>query len=607
MTDNPSVGKVEQAFEGNEKPLRHLQLAACLIFQDSPGAPNTPDMIKWANTAQMNTEITRRQMRGFRERCESLFEEMEESGELTAFVKELLAEAATIPSPLVLPSGKKNSAGRGGGIFEGDETLNERLDGESGAGANSLKNDYNYDPITGEGEFEVDLTDDMIREMRIRRLASQEGFTDAEGNETLDSEALITLEKIYGLPNYQDVPLTPEDLMGLVGFPKEFEVGVMDISRGATWLRDYPGEDAYTRNVTRVKGKLINKSRIAALALHQAAPINLIVKEYSEPAFAKPKSGKRVIAVTPDPQVGYRREPHTGKVVTTHDERAINVAAKVIRAIQPDLSVNVGDYLDFAEFSRFDSESGMALVTQAAIDRGAQVARVLNLKVIMEGNHDKRILTHLMATNSALFGIGKARLNAEEMLEQNPLISLSNLMRLDEIGCEFIEGYPSNVYRLHERLVMIHGTVINSAGSSAAKMLKGEPATDCVLFGHIHSREFHELSGGRDAASAVNRWAASDGTLARIDGRVSSTKGAYTSSGKIVDAYENWQQGMSIVTVDDNDPTATPIHEPIPIRNGVAYFRGEEFLWDEEEVREQLTWMKDVGFNKVDIGDGIFV
>ena len=596
-----SNGVVESTL--TSQAIQHLRYAAYLIWKEQPRAATTPDMTKWANSVTPGVEITVRQMRGFRERCDSIFNEMTDKDE-AQFLAESRELAKTLKNPLIL-NDEKNSFGRGGAIFEGDETLNERL--ESAQGADSLKADYTIDPETGEGEFELDLTDEMIEELRIRRIASQGTLLDEDGEFMLGDEQLKTLRDVYGNPNYSDLPANANEYLSLLDLDDgEWEVAAFDVSRGSTWLRDFPGEDAYTRNVTRVKGKIVNLKRVLESTLRQAAPIEVVVRT-SENRFKTPSKGKRVIAVTPDPQIGYRRVPHTGRVVTTHDERAINVASQVIRALNPDESVNVGDYLDFAEFGRYAQESGMALVTQPSLDRGAQIARLLQLDAIMEGNHDKRILAHLMENNMALFGINKARLTAEEMVAQNPVISISNLLRLDEIGCKFIEGYPSNVYRLHPRLVMIHGNVINSAGSSAAKMLKGEPATDCVLFGHIHSREYHELSGGRDAQSAVNRWAASDGTLARIDGGVPSMKGSHTSSGEPVRVYENWQQGMSVVTVDDSDPTATPVHEPITIREGVAYFRGEEFIWSEEEVREDLRWMKDVGLVNVDLGGGISI
>lgn len=601
-----NTGKVEKEIE-NEVTLNHLRYAAWSIWLDQ-GQLTTKEMVEWANNRTGN-DFTPRQMRGFRERTVAVFESL--TPDLVhKTIEGFKTESKAMKSPLLHPNGRKNVNGLGGTLMN-DEALDERLAGE--AGASNLANEYEINPQTGEGEFTLDFTDDMLEKLHLRNALSNGEYRDEDGEVILSDENAKQMVEIYGEPNYSDVPDGPDEILSLLGLSSdEWKVGNIGLTKGPAWVRDYPNENAYTRSVTRVKGTLVPFKLIDKLVISQAPPMEVVVRKSevnTEPVVKNKgkKKGKYQVFITPDPQIGFRRIPGSGQVVTSHCEKAINVASQITRMVNPELKINNGDYLDLPEMGRWSQEAGMALVTQASINRGAQIARELDLDVILEGNHDQRLLKLLMENSMSLFGIHPAQLLDDEE-PQKPSISISQLLRLDEMDCIFVEGYPSNSYRVNDsRFLVIHGDIINSNGSTAARLLNKEKSNDCFSYGHIHNAEYHATSGGRDERSAVTRWAASAGTLSRTDGGTPSMKGSFKSDGSISRTYENWQNGCAVVTLDHDDPDFTPIWEQIHIVDGVGYFRGEEVIWNEEEVREDLRWLSEHGMNNVDIGNGTII
>jgi hypothetical protein len=68
---------------------------------------------------------------------------------------------------------------------------------------------------------------------------------------------------------------------------------------------------------------------------------------------------------------------------------------------------------------------------------------------------------------------------------------------------------------------------------------------------------------------------ASPGCLCRVDGAVPSTKNGIDESGRPVLRWENWEQGMMVVSIDD--VTGRWDVEMIRIHRGVANWRGKKY------------------------------
>jgi hypothetical protein len=97
-----------------------------------------------------------------------------------------------------------------------------------------------------------------------------------------------------------------------------------------------------------------------------------------------------------------------------------------------------------------------------------------------------------------------------------------------------------------------------------------------VIYGHIHRIEMaYKTREDFDGPRTI--MAASPGCLARIDGAIPSTKGGVDLDGRPLTRYENWQQGLAVVTFEDKRDHKF-YYESTPIYNGWAMYHGKEFV-----------------------------
>lgn len=264
----------------------------------------------------------------------------------------------------------------------------------------------------------------------------------------------------------------------------------------------------------------------------------------------RPQSKKEKVAVIlPDPQIGYRHFMDTNELDPFHDEQAMNVALQVVKELQPDLIVNLGDFLDFPAFGKYEQEASWAQTTQHAIDRGyrflaEQRAYSPNAEIIvMEGNHDRRLDAAIKRNFMSSVGLKRA-------CGKMPVLSVPFLLRFDELNVTYQDGYPAARYWINDRLAVEHGYRINSAGSTAHKVAAQEGVS--IIFGHIHRIETHyKTMDVRGKPKTV--MGATPGCLCRIDGAVPSMKGSTNVMGRPILKYENWVHGMAVVEYEEGD------------------------------------------------------
>ena len=175
-------------------------------------------------------------------------------------------------------------------VITGDEVLDERLVGVR-------QDEVTFDVLSGTGEFDIVVPAEL-------------------------------LPPAYGPPNYETTPLNPSELLVYAGMdPGAYIVTEFGLNAGATWLRDNPGEGAYTRVVPRARGKFISKEAIAELAPPSASLPKVYVRNVRPPSTkALPdRNGLVVLGVIPDIQVGYRRAAHNLSRVTTKQQLMLHV------------------------------------------------------------------------------------------------------------------------------------------------------------------------------------------------------------------------------------------------------------------------------------------
>jgi len=280
--------------------------------------------------------------------------------------------------------------------------------------------------------------------------------------------------------------------------------------------------------------------------------------------------GWQTAVIVPDVQIGYYRAAD-GSLEPTHDEAAITLCLSVMRELNPDVVVLVGDNLDAPEFGKYRLSPAFALTTQASVDRCATFAAELRACapeadiIWIEGNHELRILSATLDNLKAAFGLKRG--NDKNGL---PVLSVPFLCRFDEHRIRYLAGYPASAYWINEKLKVIHGNRVRSGGSTAHAYLANEKCS--VLYGHIHRREWAERSR-EDFDGAKTIMAASPGTLARTDGAVPSTRGGIDLDGRPLPVVEDWQQGFGVVTFQPGDGQF--FYEQVAIHEGQTWFRGK--------------------------------
>ena len=302
-----------------------------------------------------------------------------------------------------------------------------------------------------------------------------------------------------------------------------------------------------------------------------AAPTKIVATKYR-----RLQRSTKITVILPDPQIGFRRL-HDGEMIATHDAAAIDVALQITHAAQPDVIVNLGDTLDFPEWSsKFLVKPEFVLTTQPTIDAGhrflaTQRATAPDAEIVLlGGNHDKRIADAI--TRNAMAAL---RLRRAEAPTEWPVLSIPNLLRLDDLGVTYVGAYPAGRHQIAAGngtmtpLWAIHGQRLD-----VAKVAKAERQS--FVQGHIHRVQLHsetyEIAGRPETVTAF-----SPGCLCRIDGTVPSTKSGEDEHGRPVVRWENWQQGVAVVEEDSDGFWHV---ELIPIHNGQAIWRGQVFRHD---------------------------
>lgn len=234
-----------------------------------------------------------------------------------------------------------------------------------------------------------------------------------------------------------------------------------------------------------------------------------------------------------------------------HDKKRLDLAQTALQVRSPDTIVLMGDNLDNAMFSRFETRQEWVNSTQRGIDQFAAFMGQLRSDhpktriVWHEGNHDQRIEKQIRQYNGELLGLRRAG-------EKLGALSLEFLLHTEELGIEFVGGYPTS-RTLHEGVLeTYHGSITRSNGLAASKVI--ESAFVSFMTGHTHqlgmvSKTFH------DGKSPRTIYGVEAGTYASPD---------LIPSGKYANGHtqrHNWQSGVPEWVLTTHD--AVPIIHPI--------------------------------------------
>lgn len=293
------------------------------------------------------------------------------------------------------------------------------------------------------------------------------------------------------------------------------------------------------------------------------------------------RKGFRMSLKGADTQIGYRAVGDTYE--TFHDEAAMDIFIQVARAEQPEEIVILGDFLDLPSQGKYAQEAGFARTTQMAIDAGHEFLAKLRAVcpeakiIIIEGNHDKRMQNFIEQNALAAFGLKKAN-----MPESWPVMSLPNLLRLDELGIEYQDAYPAAVSWDDDRTRNIHGTRSNAKGSTTAQYSNNLPHINTWV-GHSHRCEITYKTVIGNRGEAIESYTANPGALCKTDGTVPSVHSASHATGASARIVEDWQNGFGVNLYNDKGESWPQVYR---IKDGKALYNGTMYYARTVKSRE---------------------
>jgi hypothetical protein len=231
-----------------------------------------------------------------------------------------------------------------------------------------------------------------------------------------------------------------------------------------------------------------------------------------------------------------------------HDQRLHELFLRWLDEHQPHEIVLLGDGGDYPLISRHQYRPEWAAKTQECVNAQYEVYRDVREHApkarirALVGNHEVRLSSVLLNDLRELYGLTKASTGQEH--QQEAVLGLANLLRLDELGIELVEHETSSTYdnariSITPTLIARHGTkAAKGAGVSALRTL--DALTHSLVQGHTHrqaivSKTIHTADGPQTI------YAVETGCMADVG----------LATGYTTDA--DWQQGFCTATVYPDD------------------------------------------------------
>ena len=215
-----------------------------------------------------------------------------------------------------------------------------------------------------------------------------------------------------------------------------------------------------------------------------------------------------------------------------------------LKEVQPDEGVILGDLIDLDGVSKYRKNPMWTKSVQETLDSGYSILRDYvqaspgTKWKLIRGNHDDRIRLALIDNMYSMYGVRRA--SADDETEDQPeVFGLSHLLRLDELGIEYVGddgNYEHTQIRVSEHLGARHGWIAKKgSGSSALATL--QHLRHSIVVGHTHRQGIvyetvHDIGGELSVVVAVEC-----GAMCQVKGGL-----GYTPA-------PDWQQGFATATV----------------------------------------------------------
>lgn len=323
----------------------------------------------------------------------------------------------------------------------------------------------------------------------------------------------------------------------------------------------------------QVKAWLVKRKPVALEPV--VSPVSLRIS--TPPRKTQKHSQIKRALILPDPQFGFRKELHTGKLDPFHDRHALDIAVQIATDYEIEQVVWLGDIVDLPDWSdKFVRSPEYYWTTQPAIIEAAwwlgQVRQATpNAKTVMLfGNHDDRlersVKTHMIQAYD---------LRPANALAAPPALSIPNLLGLSQLNIDYIADYPNGEFWISPQVRCVHGDVARSnSGATVSSQIDDAQAT--MIQGHAHRIESaYKTLYAHNGQRTVSAW--SMGCLCRVDGVVPGVK-----------ARQNWQQAIGVVEYTETHHHVTAV----PINHGTALFQGEVYSARDRlaDLRRDTGW-----------------
>lgn len=299
---------------------------------------------------------------------------------------------------------------------------------------------------------------------------------------------------------------------------------------------------------------LVKKKPIPVQPIPQSVKITLEPKPYT---FEHSDNDFWVLDL-PDPHFGYNDYgPY-------HNDRALDIAFQFAYAYREFIRYVIwgGDVVDLEELSTFIKiPSGVNSFQLALNDSAARIAELKNIlseatHVVLEGNHDARLIKALIQRMPELYGLKKAQYNIKW-----PVISIPFLLSLEEMGVEYIEAWPRGTgeYWIGD-CAWIHGTKIGAQGLAVSKYLRDAKTSHDVVAHHDHRTAVASTTvwGARSSRNVITTMI--PGCLCNVEGNIPPAR-----NGK-----QDWQQAIGLSIFGKKDI----VHHFLPITDEGLRFGG---------------------------------
>lgn len=166
------------------------------------------------------------------------------------------------------------------------------------------------------------------------------------------------------------------------------------------------------------------------------------------------------------------------------DPKALGVVKAIIKDVQPDVVVHLGDLLDCYHLSNFDRDPNRLFSIQDEINWGrAHLHEVAQLapgaeRWLLEGNHEDRLKRTIWRLTGAASSLPQLDVFHEAM-------TWPKLLKLDEIGWEWVPTGLQSKTPILPKVITKHGTTVAkwSGNTAKAEWLKYGKSG---MSGHVH-------------------------------------------------------------------------------------------------------------------------